>query len=134
MATTLKLTPQVGNTTLTQEWLEEAGETGETDTYSRKYRDPRTTWNVPLEVHVPVRGGLTETYYATSIDVSEGGIGFRCREMIPPHTRVRICRDGEMVGVTAVTLGSTQSLAGYLIGARFDFEAENPVPKASKAG
>ncbi len=69
-------------------------------------------------------GRHTETYYATSCDISKGGVGFRMREPLPPFTPVRICRAGEMVGMSARTLSNTQTLTGFIIGAEFRFEQE----------
>lgn len=135
MGTTFTLTPDLGDATQTQQWLEEAHVTGTTDTYSRKYRDPRTTWNVPLEIHICPDGHRAETIYATSFDISEGGVGFRSRKPIPPFTSVVICRAGEMTGAPAVTLSSTPCLQGHLIGAEFRFETEAAMQqRVNKAG
>ena|GEM_PF-2938905 len=135
MATTLKLTPDVGDATLSQAWLEEANETAEPDTHTRRHHDPRTAWDVPLEIHVCSGSGYGETYYATACDISKGGIGFRCRELIPPFTTVHICRAGEMIGVPALTMNCTESLTGSIIGAEFRFEKQAPAQRrVSKAG
>ena len=135
MNTTLKLTPDVGDATLPQAWLEEAAENADPDTHTRQHRDPRTAWNAPLEIHVRSRGGLTETYCATSCDISKGGIGFRCRQPIPVFSEVRVCRAGRMIGVPAMTMSCTESLTGHIIGAEFRFEKQAPrQQRVSKAG
>ncbi|MCP4593642.1 MAG: hypothetical protein GY842_23135 [bacterium] len=134
MAVNMNFMPTLGDATQTQQWLDEARETGQTDTYSRKYRDPRTTWNVPLEIHLNVEGGLQETWYVTSCDISEGGVGFKCRSSVAPYTQVMVCRAGEMVGVTAATVSCTQTLGGFLIGCEFRAEQEAAAVRVSKAG
>lgn len=136
MSTTpVRLTPKVGDATDTQRWLAEARQTAHTDTISGKHRDPRTTWCVPLEVHVCLGRGCTQTYYATACDISEGGIGFLVREAIQPYTRVLVCRAGEMVAVPVVTVTCTQTLTGHIIGAEFRFEDQVPSEQAvAKAG
>ncbi|MHC4609113.1 MAG: hypothetical protein ACYS7M_02055 [Planctomycetota bacterium] len=121
---TVKLTPKAAGAKLAHEWLALARKTGTTDTYSRKHRDPRTTWNVALEMHVISGGGRAQTYDATACDISEGGIGLVCRQPIPPYTRVFICLVGQMEGVAAITLQSAQTLTGYVIGAKFRFEEQ----------
>lgn len=132
---TLKLTPQVGGRALTQQWLEEARQTGHTDAHTRRHRTPRITWNQPLEVHVLFSAGRTETHYTTSREISEGGIGFYCRQQIPPFTPIAICRAGELVGVPAMTVHCRQTLAGYIVGAEFRFEQQAAERQAvSKAG
>jgi hypothetical protein len=135
MVATLKLTPTVGDATQAREWLDEASETGETDTQTRRHRDPRTTWRVPLEIHVCSAGKRMETHYATACDIALGGIGFLVREALPAFTSILVCRAGEMVGVPAVTVDSTQTLQGFIIGAQFRFETQPAAPgRAAKVG
>ena len=120
--TTLKLTPEAGDSTLTQRWLEEARETGETDTFTRRHRDPRTTWGDPLEVQVFKGPGCWLSCRATARDISAGGVGFQCREPIPPWTPVLVCRAGEAVGAPAMVANCTPGVSCYVIGAEFRFE------------
>jgi len=135
MSSTVKLAPEAGGESLARQWLEEAQETGVTDTFTRRHRDPRTSWHVHLEVHVLSEGRCTATHYATSCDIAAGGIGFRCREPIPLYTPIRICRAGEMTGLSAVTVDCTPGLTGYTIGARFEFDQPAAaVMRMTKAG
>ena len=131
---TLGLTPQAGDPALKQQWLKEARRTGESDEHTRKHRDPRITWHEPLEVHVALSGGRTESHYATACDISEGGIGFRCRLEIPAFTQITVCRAGEMVGLPAMTLHCMHTLTGYTIGAQFRFEQPPKQQVYSKVG
>ncbi len=120
--TPLNPTPQVGGPALTQAWLEEARETGESDTYARQDREPRTTWGELLEIHVVRGSGGPRRQYATARDVASGGIGFVCREAIAPWTAILVCRAGEGVGAPAVVAHCARTVTGYAIGAQFRFE------------
>jgi hypothetical protein len=128
MNATMQLTPTVGNATQAQQWLLEALETGEMDMLCRRHQDPRTTWREPLEVHVCSAGKRTEIHYAKACDIARGGIAFLVRQELPAFTSVLVCRAGEMVGVPAVTVNSTQTLQGFIIGAEFRFETQPVVP------
>ena len=131
---TLGLTPQAGDTALKQQWLEEARRTGESDEHTRKHRDPRITWYEALEVYVASSGGGTESHYATAFNISDGGIGFRCRRQIPAFTQITVCRAGELVGLPAAIMHCLQTLTGYTIGAQFCFEQPPQQQVRSKAG
>lgn len=133
--TTLQLTPELGDSTLVEKWLDEARETGETDTFTRRHRDPRTAWRDPLEVHVFKGPGCWLSVRATARDISAGGVGFQCRDPIPPWTPVLVCRAGKPVGAPAMVVDCTPGVSCYVIGAEFRFE--NKVPQkqlATKAG
>ena len=99
---TFTLTPDNAGRSLAQEWLEEARQSGQSDAYTRQHQDPRFTWYSQLEVHVLGPAGRTATFYADACDISEGGIGFRCRQQIPPFTDIQVCVAGEMTGVSAL--------------------------------
>ncbi|MCP4249111.1 MAG: hypothetical protein GY778_18870 [bacterium] len=118
-ASTLKLTPGVGTTEIAKDWLEEAQLESDAEDFTRRHRDPRTRWEVDLEIHVRQPSGRTKTFYAKSFDISEGGLGLSCRTPIPPYSEVIVCRGGEMTGVSTVTQSCTRTLTGHLIGTRF---------------
>ena len=135
MNATMQLTPTVGNATQAQQWLLEALETGETDMLSRRHQDPRTTWREPLEVHVCSPGKRTEIHYAKACDIARGGIAFLVRQELPAFTSILVFRTGEMAGVPAVTVNSTQTLQGFIIGAQFRFETQPAASvRAAKVG
>ena len=120
MATsTLKLTPEVETTAVAKDWLDEAQGESDAEDHTRRHRDPRTRWEVDLEIHVLQPSGPTKVLYAKSFDISEGGLGLVCRTRIPPYSKVIVCRAGEMTGVSTVTQSCTQTLTGYLIGTQF---------------
>ncbi|MCH7813154.1 MAG: hypothetical protein IID40_03945 [Planctomycetes bacterium] len=128
MATsTLKLTPEVETAALAQDWLDEAQSESDGEDFTRRHRDPRTPWNVDLEIHVLQPRGRSKTFYAKSFDISEGGLGLVCRTRIPPYSKVIVCRGGEMIGVSTVTQSCTQTLTGYLIGTQFRPDPETKV-------
>ncbi len=133
--TTLRLAPEQGDRSLTQQWLEEARQTGRSDEYTRKHRDPRFEWQVPLEVHFLNTDGRSETLYAYSRDVSEGGMAFECRQQIPAFTQVVVCRSGELVGVPVMTVSCTQGVTGYVMGCEYRFQEPRAADvQLSKAG
>lgn len=104
---------------LTGEWLAEAVAVAESDEYTRKGRAPRTEWNVSLDVHVCPDGVSAEIIYASSRDISEGGIAFRSRKALPAYTSIRICRAGEEAGASARVMTSDSSVGGFIVAAQF---------------
>jgi len=129
---TIKLVPQPAESSMANDWLEEARQTGQVDTYTGKRVHPRITWSAPLEVHALRPDGRAETFYATARDISSGGLGFQCRQAIPPCTPVRICRAGQIEGLPGMTVHCTQSLRGYVIGVEFRF-AEQQAQSQTRA-
>ena len=119
---TVKLFTQLEDASLVDAWRQQARQAGRTNAYAGKRRTPRTTWNAALEVYVPKSAVGTAIHYATARDISAGGIGLQCRQAIPDCTLVRICRAGELTGVSAMVMHCTQSLTGYIIGLEFRFD------------
>lgn len=102
-----------------QQWLEEARQTGEDDTYAGKRQQQRFTWYSQLEVRVTSGTGRTETYLAYGRDISEAGIRFFSRQLIQPGTEATVFTPGETGGVAVVIRHCTQTVNGHLIGADF---------------
>jgi hypothetical protein len=126
---------QVGDRELVNAWLTQGRATGQADPYAGKRRHPRTTWHVNLQIRVPDQRRRGQWHYAVACDVSEGGIGFFCRQRIEPCTRIHVYVENELVGVPAVVMHCSSALGGYQIGAEYRFEpAGQAIPRLAKAG
>ena len=107
-----------------QRWLESAKDDPIPDNFSTKRQGPRFRWPARLEIHVSKSAdgeGRAEVCYVTGRDISEAGVGFKCRRELHPQTHVEVVLDGEDVKVSAVVRHCTQTIGGFLVGA--DFEA-----------
>lgn len=104
---------------LVDTWLSEARKTGQGDNYAGKRRHPRYEWQVPAVIEVDPDLPSRRLLYATTRDISESGLGLRCRTRLPQFTNVRLyVNDGEEP-VTAVVRHSTGTLGGFLVGVEF---------------
>ncbi|MCP4590944.1 MAG: PilZ domain-containing protein [bacterium] len=102
-----------------QGWLDEARQTGQGDTYAGKRRYPRYTWTVPVVIEV-LDGELAgESDYASSRDISEGGLGIRLRRRIPDRSMVRVTTDEYGPGIHARVMHCTETLGGFILGLEF---------------
>ena len=99
-----------------QKWLAEAKRTGEKDNYAGKRRQPRCTWDVQVTVEILENGEPTETLYANTRDISAGGMGMRCRKVVPAHSEVRITIDETGESMPARVTQCTRSICDYQSG------------------
>ncbi len=101
-------------------WLEEARRQGESDQYPAKRCSTRYEWAARLEVKYKTPKGHEVVFNAEGLQISEQGIGFRCREPVEPYTSVEITVCGENSYAKAIVRHCTRSLRGYKIGAEFE--------------
>lgn len=101
-------------------WLAEACQTGIADSYAGKRRWVRYTWQVPVMVTVVAPGPGRAPQFATSRNLSRGGIGLRCRERIGPMSLVRVTRDETDESVYGRVRHCTGTFGGFLIGIEFE--------------
>ncbi len=107
---------------LVNEWLSDAQASGLGRDWEGQHRHARYNWNAHLDVYVCSDRRPPRAILATARDVSQSGLAFFCRESLPAHTRVTICRSGERTGVAAKVLNRTQTLGGYILGVEFVVE------------
>lgn len=103
------------------QWLHEAKQEHEGDTWLNRRRRKRFRWSSPLDIYAACHEHLKAPIPADACDLSEIGMGFRCRIKIPRETIVFICRRGTSEGVRARVTACTQTVGGYRIGVQFDF-------------
>jgi c-di-GMP-binding flagellar brake protein YcgR len=105
-------------------WLASAKRTGQGDTYAGKRRHARYTWVNPVTIEVMEGQHAGRAYYATTRDISAGGIGTRCRHRLDVMTLVCVIdEDGEAVFGRVRHCGEV--LGAFLIGVEF---ADIPIP------
>lgn len=104
---------------LRRQWLEEARQTGDGDTYAGKRGTQRFTWRAPLDVRVSPGGMNTETHLAQACDISAHGIRFCCKQPVEPLTEVEVFVTGESLGVRAMVRHCTPTISGFLVGTDF---------------
>ncbi len=104
---------------LVDSWLSDARKAGKGDSYAGKRRHPRFDWQVPAVIEIDPDTPHRRLIYATTRDISESGVGVRCRDRLPQFTNVRIyVNDGEEY-VSAVVRHSTGTLGGFIVGTEF---------------
>ncbi len=104
---------------LVEGWLAEASKIGRGDNYAGKRRHPRFKWQVPAVIEIDPDSPHRRLVYATTRDISESGIGVKCRDRLPQFTNVRVyVNDGEEY-VSAVVRHSTGTLGGFIVGTEF---------------
>ena len=107
-----------------QQWLDEARQTGEADSFASKRGHARYTWREQLDLVVQLPGGRTEEYIATARDISESGLMVFCRSEIDPSQHGEVSQSGTGEAVPVITRHCTQTLGGFLIGLDFVWEEE----------
>ena len=123
MATALETANRTDTQTV-QYWLLSAQATGQRDTYPGKRRRPRFTWHVPITLEVldaSVLGRSVRAHCAMSRDISDGGMGLRCRQPVPVMALVCITLDETQETVYGRVRHCTGSLGGFLVGVEFVF-------------
>ena len=105
--------------TTVRQWLVNARLRGEEDVYAGKRRRPRVTWQVPVTVEILDGVRANQSDYATSKDVSAGGMGLRCRRAIEARTLVRVVTDEDGRFVHARVMHCTETIGGFFIGVEF---------------
>lgn len=103
-------------------WLAEAHASNEADTWTGKRSQRRHEWSANLDIYPVTSRRRATSVLATARDISETGLGFRCRKKFERGSQVLICRAGEEQAVPATVSACTQSVGGYLIGVLFDFD------------
>ena len=102
-----------------REWLANARLEGREDTYAGKRRYPRVTWVVPVTVEFLDGERAGENDFAMSKDISEGGVGLRCRRPLAVRTLVRVMTDEGAPCVHARVMHCTETLGGFIVGLEF---------------
>jgi hypothetical protein len=106
------------------DWLGQARKEGQEDTFAGKRRWPRVTWQVPVVLEINTGRGRTQTCYATSRDVSEGGLGLRTRQRVPVMALVRVTAGDDDRSVLGRVAHCTDTLGGFLVGIEFMAEPQ----------
>jgi len=101
------------------QWLQEAQQTGVSDTFTSKRQQPRYTWRAQLDVRLRTATGLADPLIAQARDISETGLMFFCRDRIAPSSKGEVSLASESKSVPILFRHCTQTLGGYLIGADF---------------
>ena len=103
--------------TLTR-WLELAKFCGQEDPYLGKRQSVRFKWRAYVQVEVQHLDGSVEYLYATTKDVSEGGLGLVFRRPVPPRAKIRVQLDDEnQFGIVSGTvMHCTQTVGSYFVG------------------
>ncbi len=102
-----------------QQWLADACLAGQEYEYAGKRHYQRTTWQVPITVEILDGTRAGEHEYAMARDISESGMGFRCRRAVPVWSLVRITVDQDGSYVHAQVKSCTDTIGGFLIGVEF---------------
>ena len=119
MQTSTQPSEQSSPAAIVQSWVDDAVSDGETDAYTGKRRWPRVKWQVPVTIEARTGGAKQECRYATSRDVSPGGIGVWCSQPVTDGTIVRLSvADGEEY-VDARVQQCTETVGGYIVGLEF---------------
>jgi len=108
-----------------RQWLAEAHVLGEESEYAGKRRHPRVAWQMPITVDILDGASAGESYYATSKDISEGGMGFRCRRAVPVWSCVRVTCDDDGQYVHGQVMHCTETVGGFIVGMQFQWERDN---------
>ena len=119
MQTSTQPSEQWSPAAIVQSWVDDAVSDGESDAYTGKRRWPRVKWQVPVMIETCAGGDKQECRYATSRDVSPGGIGVWCSQPVTDGTLVRLSvADGEEY-VDARVQQCTETVGGYIVGLEF---------------
>lgn len=102
-----------------ERWLANARLEGREDTYTGKRCYPRVTWQVPVTLDILDGERAGECDYATSKDISKGGLGLRCRQSVPVRSFVRVVSDGDGQSVYARVMHCTETVGGFFVGIEF---------------
>lgn len=102
-----------------QRWLTDARRNGKKDVYTGKRRHPRFSWTVNVAVEIMDGGSALRPLFATTRDVSVGGVGLKVRQRIAAGTLVRIVRSDIDEHVYAKVQYCGEALGGFLVGVEF---------------
>ncbi len=111
-----------------RKWLTDAHRMGQKDTYAGKRRQTRYTWNTAVTVEF-VDDADETPLFATTRDISIGGLGIRTRRRIDVNTLVRISTDATNESVRGRVRHCSESLGGFFVG--IEFVESTPSPKRS---
>lgn len=118
-------------TLLIESWLADAREEGRVDVYAGKRRHARVEWNAP--VIVQPEDESDRTFYVTALNISAGGMGLRCGEVLSPRTRVRLFVNDGVDSVIGVVRHCSSTVGGYIVGVEFVLEQKQAVRLAKTA-
>lgn len=102
------------------QWLDEAHQTGQSDSYAGKRRTVRYTLEAPVLVEIIDAGPRTAPQYGYCRDISRGGMGVKCRQRIATMSRVRVTREDTDEAVYGRIRHCTATLNGFIIGIEFE--------------
>ena len=117
-------------TATVEQWLAEARLEGREDTYAGKRRYPRVTWHVPVILDGLDGERAGECYYATTKDLSAGGMGFRCRQPVPVRSLVRVMSEIDGQSVYAKVMHCTETVGACFIGV--EFQPQEQIDRATR--
>lgn len=107
------------------EWLASARRTGVEDSYRGKRAHPRVTWPAPITVEVLNTTGAAAPAYAYACNISEGGMGLRCRQPVEVFTRVRVTLDETGESLCGQVRHCTTTATGFVIGIQFELDTDD---------
>ena len=114
------------DTVVTMKWLADARRTGQKDTYTGKRSAPRYTWQSAVTIEI-LDDSDDADIYATTRDISAGGLGIRTRSRLAAGTLVRISTDATDESLLGRVRHCSESLGGFYVG--IAFESDTPAPR-----
>ena len=109
-------------------WLANASRTGAKDVYAGKRKFVRYTWLTSAKVEVRSGVSCDTTVYASTRDISAGGLGLKVRQRLQPGAIVRVTLDEGGESVTGRVRHCSEALGGFYVGIEFIFETD-PAPR-----
>lgn len=108
---------------IVKQWLTEATDVDGGDAYLNRRRHKRYIWTGTIDVYAGSHCRRSVPVMADCRDISEMGMGLRCRMKLAVGTTIYICRGGTGEGIRARVAVCTQTVGGYIVGVQFDFGA-----------
>ena len=103
---------------LIKQWVTEARENAEEDTYLGKRIVPRyAPWAEPIEIRIQ-----GQIHNARGRDICHQGVGLTCKVNVPRGTIVEIRPCGAEFWIPVRVQHCTGTVAGFKIGAKFAFD------------
>ncbi len=100
-------------------WLTQAQCTGREDTYTGKRRFPRFTWREHFTVVVLDEGPDRVECFATTRDISAGGVGLKIRHRIAATAVVRLVHEETGETVHGRVRFCNEALGAFFVGVEF---------------